>query len=312
MTLSTDVVVPAHNGWELTESCLLRLRAQSREHRVILVDNGSTDGTAERARASFPEVECLELGAGLGFTIACNRGAAAGEGEVIVLLNNDVDCEPDFIAQVVAPLEEDERTGSAAALLVQRQTGLIDSVGLTADVTLAGFPRLHGRPVGEAGAGRPVLTGPSGGAAAYRRAAWNDVGGLDEAVAFYLEDLDLALRLRSSGWKAAAATAAVGVHHGSATAGKRSAWQRRQFAFSRAYFLRRYRVVRRSPLRTTVTEAAVLFGDLAMSRDTASWRGRIDGWRAAGAVPPHPPPPPEAVDSSLGLVESLNLRRAAV
>jgi N-acetylglucosaminyl-diphospho-decaprenol L-rhamnosyltransferase len=311
MTLSVDVVVPAHNGWELTESCLLQLRDQSREHRVILVDNGSTDGTADRVRRAFPEVECVDLGGNLGFTIAGNRGAAAGHGDVIVLLNNDVDCEPDFVAQLVKPLEQDERIGSAAALLVQRQTGLIDSVGLTADATLAGFPRLHGRPVAEASEARPVLTGPSGGAGAYRRAAWNEVGGLDEAVSYYLEDLDLALRLRIAGWKAVAAPAAIGIHHGSATAGRRSEWQRRQFAFSRAYFLRRYGVLDRRPLRLAVTEAAVVVGDLALSRDTASWRGRIDGWRAAAALPRHSTPPPDAIDSSLGLVESLRLRRAA-
>ncbi len=88
------------------------------------------------------------------------------------------------------------------------------------------------------------LLGPCGAAGAYRRAAWEDVGGLDDGVVSYGEDVDLALRLRAGTWRTVGAPDAVAVHLGSATARKRSAWQRYQAGFSRAYFLRRYAVLR--------------------------------------------------------------------
>ena len=263
-------------------------------------------------RASFPSVRVVETGKNLGFAVACNRGVEAGTNDVVVLLNNDVDVRPDFLERLVAPLDADGRVGSVSALLVRPDEKLIDSVGLTADVTLAGFGRLEGRPIAEAASSRPVLTGPCGGAGAYRRTAWEDQGGLDESVFSYLEDLDLALRLRAAGWKAAVAPDAVGVHFGSATMGRRSAWQRQQAGFSRGYFLRRYGAFRSAAaFRTIATEAAVVLGDAVHSRDVLALRGRFAGWRAAGGKPRHRRPPPEALDPSIGFRASLALRRGS-
>ena len=167
---------------------------------------------------TFQMSRLVELGGNLGFAAACNRGIAAGEAEIVVLLNNDVECSATFLEHLVAPFA-DERVGLVAGSLVRPGEHELDSVGITADCTLAGFARLQGRPVADAAAAQPVLVGPSGGAAAYRRVAWEAAGGLDEKIFFYSEDLDLALRLRSAGWTTAAAPDAVGVHFGSATAG---------------------------------------------------------------------------------------------
>src|SRR6185369_17441840 len=105
----------------------------------------------------FPEARVVELGANLGFPVACNRGASAGSGEVIVLLNNDVEARPDFLERLLAPFDDDPRVGSAAALLVRPGEQTIDCMGLTADPTLAGFPRLRGLPVADARSARPTL-----------------------------------------------------------------------------------------------------------------------------------------------------------
>jgi N-acetylglucosaminyl-diphospho-decaprenol L-rhamnosyltransferase len=313
MSLSIDVVIPTHNGWELTERCLQHLERQTAAHAVIVSDDGSSDGTPAAVRRDFPAARLVETGANLGFSVACNRGAAAGTGDVIVLLNSDVECRPDFLERLAAPLDGDAEVGSVAAVLLQPGDDLIDSVGLTADRTLAGFPRHHGQPIARAGEPSPVLTGPSGGAAAYRRTAWEDVGGLDEGVFFYLEDLDLALRLRCTGWKAAVALDALAVHRGAASIGVRSARQRRQAGFSRAYFLRRYGLLRgRVAARVLVTEATVVTADGLLRRDLEALRGRLAGWRAAADRPRRPAPPAEAIDRSIGLGESLRLRRDAV
>ncbi len=307
---SIDVVIVAYNRYELTHSCLAHLSDQTVPHHVFVVDNGSTDDTRARLAADWPSVQVEGFAENHGFAEACNRGVSAGTGDVIVLLNNDVDCRPDFLQRIVAPLQTDPRLGSVAPLLLQPGGRLIDSVGTTADPTLASFPRLHGRKVECAAAPRPTLTGPVGTAAAYRRVAWEQVGGLDESIFAYMEDFDLALRLRSEGWESTVALDAVGVHLGSATHGHRSAWQRRHAGFGRGYLLRRYDVLRGSTLpRTLVTEAIVVLGDALISRDLAALRGRLQGWGAGRGRPRLTRPPADAIDSTIGLRDSIALRR---
>ncbi len=309
MSRSVDVVIVTHNRYELTDSCLLHLRAQTIEHRVIVVDNGSTDGTPVRLRADWPGVQLESLDRNHGFAVASNRGVAGGSGEIVVLLNNDVKCRADFLERLIAPLR-DPVVGSAASLMLQPGEELIDSIGLTADVTLAGFPRLHGLPARHASDPRPVLAGPAGTAAAYRRAAWEQVGGLDETIFTYMEDFDLALRLRSAGWGSVAAPGAVGVHLGSATHGHRSAWQRRNGGFGRGYLLRRYGLPQGAArARALITEAVVVLGDLIISHDLAALQGRMRGWSAGQCRPHLPRPPAAAIDRQIGFRDSLALRR---
>ena len=309
MTPSVDVIVPVFNRWDLTESCLRHLRRQTLPHEVIVCDNGSTDGTPERLRTLFPEVRVVELGANVGFPAACNRGVRAGSSEIVVLLNNDVDCRPDFLERLVGPFRHDERIGSAAALLFEPGEERIESFGLAADSTLAGYPRLSGLTVRALERTQPILVGPSGAAGAYRRRAWEGVGGLDEGVFAYGEDVDLALRLRADGWSSAAVSGAVGVHVGSASAARRSGWQRYQAGFSRGYFLGRYGILRsRVGPRAVATEAIVVFADaLVFSHDLAALRGRVAGWRAArgGA---RKPSAQEGIDTRITFWQSLGLR----
>lgn len=133
---------------------------------------------------------------------------------------------------------------------------------------------------------------------------------MDQALFAYMEDFDLALRLRIAGWSTVAATAARGIHLGSASHGHRSAPQRRHGGFGRGYMLRRYGVLRsRAGARALATELVVMLGDLLISRDLAASRGRFDGWRAARAAPPLPAPPPQAIDSAITFRDSLALRR---
>jgi GT2 family glycosyltransferase len=283
---AVDVVIVAYNRYELTESCLRHLAAQTLAHQLIVIDNGSTDDTSTRLASDWPAVALERLGENRGFAEACNRGVAAGANEAVVLLNNDVDVRPDFLQRIVAPLREDSSVGSVAALMLQPGERLIDSAGLTADAVLGGFPRLQGLDLSEARRERPLLAGPAGTAAAYRRDAWERSGGLDESIFAYMEDFDLALRLRSAGWRTVLAADAVGVHLGSATHGHRSARQRRNGGFGRGYMLRRYGLLRgREAPRALATEAVVVLADLAISRDLEALRGRVSGWRAARRLP---------------------------
>jgi GT2 family glycosyltransferase len=225
---------------------------------------------------------------------------------VVVVLNNDVEADPDFLEQLVEPLGG--RVGMATPLLLRPGREKVDGVGLVADGTLAAWPRLQGRPAAESGASDGVLAGPSGAAGAFRREALEAVGGFDEMIFLYGEDLDLVLRLRAAGWEAALAPDAVAVHVGGASTGRRSEWQRRQFAYARGYLLRRWGVLRsRTAARTLALETMVAVGDLVASRDLAALRGRIAGWHSARGLPRHELPP-AAIDP-MGWRENVRRRR---
>jgi N-acetylglucosaminyl-diphospho-decaprenol L-rhamnosyltransferase len=320
-----DVAIVAYRGWELTHSCLEHLRAQTIPHNIVICDNGCDEGTSGRLASEYTEVTVLRMERNMPYAVACNAAVAAGHAEVVVMMNNDVDAPPDFLERLTAPFAGRQRLGSVGSLLLRPGEREIDSAGLVADRTLAGFPRFHGLPPsvvldGQGNGGssalvssaalRPGLAGPSGTAAAYRRVAWEQVGGLDEAIFAYLEDLDLALRLGVAGWETAMALDAVAVHVGSATFGHRSAEQRRKIGHARAYLLRRYGILHsRAAPRTLATEAIVVAGDAVLAHDLQALAGRLEGWRAAAGQPLSPRPPAQAIDTQIGFLESLRLRR---
>src|SRR4051812_28652901 len=137
MALSIDVVVPVHGGWDLTRRCLETLAAQTAGHRVLVVDNASPDDTTRRVADDWPGVELVPMGGNRGYSAAVNAGTAAGSGEVVVVLNNDVECDPDFLERLVAPLEADSRLGMTTPLLLRPGREKVDGAGLVVDSTLA-------------------------------------------------------------------------------------------------------------------------------------------------------------------------------
>jgi N-acetylglucosaminyl-diphospho-decaprenol L-rhamnosyltransferase len=304
-----DVVVPVHGGWEHVAPCLESLRRQSVPVRVIVVDDRSPDDTADRIAARFPEVELLRNPVNVGFAASCNRGIAHGSAPVVLLLNSDVVAEPRLAEAVADALSADDSVGSAAPILLD-PAGRIDSFGVMADATLAGFVRFHGAPLDRADASRPVLLGPYGAAAGYRRVALDAVGPLDENIFMYGEELDLALRLRAGGWGTAAIAVPLGVHVGGATSGNGSKSQRYLAGVSRGYLLRVYGVLRtRHAIRALVTEALVAVAGVLRDHDTAAFRGRRDGWRRARGVARRPIPA-SGYDAAIGFAQSLRLRGA--
>jgi GT2 family glycosyltransferase len=252
---------------------------------VAVVDNGSSDGSPEMVRDEFPAVELIALGENLGFSRALNRAVREVPGDPIVLLNNDVECAPGFIAAITAA---GDGQAMVAGLLVQRSDpGLIDSAGVIADdSTLLAFDHLHGEPVAAAETAPPPL-GPSGGAALYPRAAFEEAGGFDERMFAYYEDFDLALRLAAAGVECRLAPAARALHHGSMTLGSRSGDKYALTGWGRGYMLRRYGVLRgaRGALRSVACDLAICAGQVALDRTLKGARGRLSGWRAGTGLP---------------------------
>jgi GT2 family glycosyltransferase len=300
-----DVVIPTWSGRDMLASCLDLLANQTVPVNVIVVDNASGDGTAELVRGSYPDATYIELDDNVGFGRAVNAAVRAGSGEVIVLVNNDVDAEPGFAEAIAAPFADDA-VGLVAAMTLIPGSGLVDAFGIEVDVTLAAYNRLRRAPQT---ATPGVLAAPSGGAAAYRRSAWEQAGGFDEALFAYGEDLDLGLRIRAAGWQVAAAPDARGVHLGGATIGVASPFQRELAGFSRGYLLRRYGILRgRHALRALVFEVLVVGWGLVRFRTAIPLRSRIRGWRAGGGE--RRPLPPGAVDAAIGWGEALRRLRA--
>ena len=299
--MTADVVVVSYNGGEHLITCLEHLRGAVRPGvRVIVADNASTDGSATAVRARFVDVTVLELPENAGFGRAVNAGAAAGDGEAIVLVNADMFVEPGFVEAILAPFS-DPAVGMVAGLSLVPGGELVDGFGIEVDAGLSAYNRLRLRPVGSAPG---VLLGPSGGAAAYRRSAFEAAEGFDDAFFAYGEDVDLALRLRALGWRAAAAPEARGVHLGGASFGVGSPLQRRLGGFARGFLLRRYGVLRsRACVRALVIEALVVGWGLVRFRTAVPLTARVAGWRAAGGS--RLPVPPEAVDRSITLREAV-------
>ncbi|HEX7058260.1 MAG TPA: glycosyltransferase family 2 protein [Solirubrobacterales bacterium] len=273
------VYIPNHNGSQRLDRALRSLREQTRPVDVVVADNGSADGSAELIRGVFPEVSLVELGRNIGFGPALNRAIAEHPADPLILLNNDAECEPRFVEALLDA--DDENTQMVAGVLLQeRRPELIDSAGVVADRTLMGFDYLHGEPA-EAARRAPAPLGPTGGAALYRRAAFEAVDGFDERIFLYYEDLDLALRISAAGGRCRLAPDARALHAYSASLGAKSGEKFGRTGWSRGYMLRRYGAMSnpRDAMRVLATEGAICAGQLLMDRTAKGLGGRLRGWR---------------------------------
>ena len=177
-----------------------------------MADNASTDGSAEMVRERFPEVRLVRHEENLGFGRAIDLAMEGVDADVLVVLNNDLVCEPEFMERVVAPFERAE-VGMVAGVLVQAAApSLIDSAGIELDATLRSWDYLWNRPVAELGPATPAPLGPCGGAAAYRLREMRKLGGFEDRLFAYWEDVDLAIRFREAGWECALAPDARAEH----------------------------------------------------------------------------------------------------
>jgi GT2 family glycosyltransferase len=214
MAPSASVVVPVWNGRRWLPGLLGSLRAQTLAPlEVIAVDNGSADGSREWLAEHAAEVRVLALGRNTGFAHAANRGIEAAHGEVVALVNTDVELEPGWLAAAVAALAERD-AAVATKMLDLAEPGVLYDAGdvLRRDGVCEqrGRFRRDDHRYDEPG----EVFAACAGAAVYRRDAVLAVGGFDERLFAYLEDVDLGLRLRLAGWRCAWEPRAVARHAG--------------------------------------------------------------------------------------------------
>lgn len=303
------VYIPTFNGADLLERALASLERQSQQVGVVVIDNGSADDSVVRVRRRFGDAHIVQLPRNLGFGRAINEGIRRHPADWVILVNNDVECKPRFIE---ALLEARGRGVDmvAGVLLQAASPGRIDSAGVVVDETLLSFDYMHDSPADAALRAWPPL-GPTGGAAAYRHEALARVGGFDERIFAYLEDVDLALRLRSTGARCQLAGYARAVHRHSATLGSGSARKNALMGWSRGYLLRRYGILEQPRLaaRAIATEAVICAGQLVIDRTITGTSARVHGWRTAGPLDRRSTPPGATIELSLDKALRNRLRR---
>jgi hypothetical protein len=196
-------VIPNWNGVRWLPGCLDSVAAQRLPAgEVIVVDNGSSDGSVDYLRAEHPGVTVIELGANTGFAVAANHGIRAARGELVALINTDVVLEPDWLARLTAALAADPASASAACKMLDlADRRLVYDAGDVLRRDGACDQRGRFQPDQPRFDQPGEVFGACAGAALYRRAAVLGAGGFDERYFAYLEDVDLALRLRLAGWR---------------------------------------------------------------------------------------------------------------
>ena len=222
-----SVIVVNWNRRDLLRACLHSLRGQQNvDFEVILVDNGSTDGSLDMARSEFSQafpLSCIANEANLGFCAANNQGIAGATGEFIALLNNDAEAHPRWLHSLEAVFEDRPRLGMAASKILSHEDPTrIDKVGHL--IYLDGQNR--GRGTGEVDCGQydrlEEVIWPDGCAAMYRRSMLDQIGGFDEDFFAYADDAELGLRARIAGWECLYVPQAVVRHRHSSTLGAHS------------------------------------------------------------------------------------------
>jgi len=301
-----SVIVPSLTGDRLS-ALLGSLAEQTAENQVIVVDNGS-DGSVKRVCEQHAGVERLRFERNLGFSRAVNAGAARADGDVLLMVNDDVVCDPSFVGELAGAI--DPATGITIATGVLRDAAdprLIETAGVELDHTLLAFDYLNGESLSVLEDGVPDPLCPVGAAAAFDREAFRAVGGLDERIFAYWEEVELSLRMIREGGRCKLVAGAQGTHHHASTLGAGSVGKNFLTGFGRGYLLRKWNVItpRRLPA-ILVREVGVCTAHALVDRNLASVRGRVRGYRAA--TPTYPYPAELLVDGGPSAVAQLRNR----
>lgn len=217
------VVVPNWNGRHLLEECLDSLAAQSVPARVIVVDNGSVDGSASLVRSRYPQTHLVELDRNHGFTGAVNRGieeALTEDAGFVALLNNDAWADEHWLERLLAAMDDHPEVGIVTSKVLMTDGRHLDSAGNHYSVWGHPFPRGRGELDEGQYEERAFVFGGSGGASLYRVAMLAEIGLFDDDFFAYYEDDDVSFRAQLAGWKVMYEPASLAHHHVAATSSK--------------------------------------------------------------------------------------------
>ena len=220
MEYTTTVIIPNYNGLRFMEECMAALKAQTyRNFKILVVDNGSTDGSVDWLKER--QIETIFLKENTGFSGAVNVGIRAADTPYVILLNNDTRADEYFVAELVRALEQSPRIFSVSSKMIQMYAPqLMDDAGDMYSVLGWAYQRGVGQDIRRYRKSRRVFSACAG-AAIYRREIFEEIGYFDEMHFAYLEDIDVGYRARIAGYDNIYCPAAVVWHVGSGTSGSK-------------------------------------------------------------------------------------------
>lgn len=227
-----SVLISTWNSAKHLPRCLESLANQTFiDYEVLVVDNGSTDGSLDGLENHWPNIKITRLDKNVGFAAANNLGARMANGKWLALLNSDAFPEPDWLEQLIKAAENNPEFKSFASRQVQAHDHrFLDGAGDAYHVSGMAWRQCLGYPADRYGLESAEVFSPCAAAALYSREDYLKVGGFDEDFFSYLEDVDLGFRLRLQGYRCLYVPEAVVYHVGSASLGVAS-----DFAFYHAH-----------------------------------------------------------------------------
>ncbi|HEX7368636.1 MAG TPA: glycosyltransferase family 2 protein [Candidatus Saccharimonadales bacterium] len=218
-----SVVIPNWNGKDDLPACLDSLLAQHLQPHIIVVENGSKDGSLELLQTHYPQAEVIVHKKNKGFAGGVNAGirkAMADGYTYVALFNNDAVADKDWLKNLVSDLDINSDAGIATCKLMSIDRKHLDSTGDQYTTWGLPYPRGRGEPVSDRYDGRVQIFAASGGASLYRMDMLREIGLFDEDFFAYYEDVDISFRAQLAGWKIRYVPEAIAYHKIGATSGK--------------------------------------------------------------------------------------------
>ena len=199
--IKVSIIILCYNSIEDIRECIPSILNQSfKNYEIIIVDNNSTDNTAEFIKKSYPDIKIIETGQNLGYALGNNVGVKEAIGEYIVILNPDTKVDPMWLSTLLRPLEEDSTIGLTTSKIIEYYDRDHGACGNSPHYTGLHFPRGLEKPI--TSFTKPEVIGAiSGCSFAMRRDLFESLGGFDPEFFLYLEDSDLSIRTRYAGYK---------------------------------------------------------------------------------------------------------------
>lgn len=219
-----SIVIPNWNGRDLLEKYippLIKATEANPANEIIVVDNASSDGSADFLAEVFPQVRVLRMDRNYGFGGGCNRGAKAAKNDIVVLMNSDMRVAEDFLAPLLEGFSDELVFAVSCQIYLSDPEKVREETGLTQGWWENGGLRVRHRIDEAVKTPFPCFYG-GGGSCAFDRRKFFELGGLDELMApFYLEDTDLGYQAWKRGWKVLYAPGSKVWHEHRGTIGKK-------------------------------------------------------------------------------------------
>lgn len=269
--LKFSLVIPNFNGKKIIGDCLASIKLQTeKSFEVIVVDNGSTDGSIAFIKKNHPKVRIINLKKQLGFAVPVNSGIKAAKGEYIALVNNDVTLDKRWLSEIEKTFNRDKKIGFCACLLLNYNGKKIDSAGDGFSWWGRVYPIGRGqKPERYQGAG--YVFGACAGAAVFKKRVFEKVGYLDKDFYAYFEDTDLSFRAQLAGFKCAIVPKAIAYHQGSATFGQKDTFYKRYIGDRNKDWV----ILKNYPTRYLLRNLPRLFLAKLKSIATDFWQGYL-------------------------------------